>query len=216
LKAGCALIVAAPPSWAALAGAQMNTDMAFEPSPSCFRSVFCCFWLRMLPAGSRGSKRQRKNFAHIAAAGLSRYHVTNGGIAIRPTILANGQLLARTACCVAPKDNPQIPTTVSTRCRLAAKDQPRAPGQCLRVLLRRISLLHGAQTRLVQNAAIIDDASRTLAAWARNAPRLVRRAAENHSRHPVSLQTCHAVQRRDQAAAAPASCCAPKEGLRDN
>src|ERR1700739_1130462 len=71
------------------------------------------------------------------------------------------------------------------------------PGQRLAVLVWKIHLLHGAQTRLVQNAAVTGDAPGTLSRL--GTERIQGQCAallKITQEIPVSLQACHGGQRR--------------------
>src|ERR1700739_4024202 len=73
---------------------------------------------------------------------------------------------------------------------------PENPGQRLPALVWKIHLLHGAQTRLVQNAAIAGDAPGTLSRL--GAERIQGPCAallKITQEIPVGLQTCHGGQR---------------------
>src|SRR5215813_12944057 len=114
---------------------------------------------------------------------------------------------------------PHSPTaTTKTHCRMPAYGPRSAhsPGQRLSALVWKIPLLHGAQTRLVQNAAIAGDAPRTLSRL--GTERIQGQCAallKITQEIPVRLQACHGGQRGKPGRAVPASCCACKEGYGD-
>src|SRR5215472_7441076 len=86
----------------------------------------------------------------------------------------------------------------------------------LPALVWKIRLLHGAQTRLVENAAIAGDAPGTLSRLGTERIQGQCAALPKITQEiPVGRQACHGGQRGNQAAAAPASCCACKEGYGD-
>src|SRR6267378_5968522 len=70
-----------------------------------------------------------------------------------------------------------------------------SPGQRLPALVWKVHLLHGAQTRLVQNAAVTGDAPRTLSRLGTERIQGQRAALLKITQEiPVSLQACHGGQ----------------------
>src|SRR6202035_3392394 len=79
-----------------------------------------------------------------------------------------------------------------------------SPGQRLPALVWKIHLLHGAQTRLVQNAAITGDAPGTLSRLGTERIQGQRAALLKITPEiPVSLQSCHGGQRGEPGRGGP-------------
>src|SRR5260370_38727994 len=80
-------------------------------------------------------------------------------------------------------------------CRLTGKDHPSARDSIFPALIWKIHLLHGAQTRLVQNAAITRDAPGTLSPQGpegvQGQPAGLRKTTQEN---PVRLQASHVGQ----------------------
>src|SRR5438309_3269398 len=79
-----------------------------------------------------------------------------------------------------------------------------SPGQRLPALVWKIHLLHGAQTRLVQNAAIAGDTPRTLSRLGTERIQGQCTALLKITQEiPVSLQACHSGQRGEPGRGGP-------------
>src|SRR6266436_9660809 len=104
--------------------------------------------------------------------------------------------------------NPAVADAGGTliHCRMPTYGQRSAesPGQRLPALVWKIHLLHGAQTRLVQNAAITGDAPGTLSRL--GTERIQGQCAallKITQEIPVSLQACHGGQRGEPGRGGP-------------
>src|SRR5271166_149439 len=94
-----------------------------------------------------------------------------------------------------PAENSAPRTTEGVLSPRPLREPPGAPGQRLPALVWKIHLLHGAQTRLVQNAAITGDAPGTLSRL--GTERIQGQCAallKITQEIPVSLQACHGGQ----------------------
>src|ERR1700726_1212366 len=84
------------------------------------------------------------------------------------------------------------------------KDHPSARDSIFPALVWKIHLLHGAQTRLVQNAAITGDAPGTLSRLGTERIQGQRAALLKITQEiPVSLQSCHGGQRGEPGRGGP-------------
>ena len=104
----------------------------------------------------------------------------------------------------------------SKRVGFAGRVNTESPGKRLPALVWKIHLLHGAQTRLVQNAAIAGDAPGTLSRL--GTERIQGQCAallKITQEIQLACKPAMVVNAGNQAAAAPASCCAYKDGYGD-